>query len=602
MSTPALQGAHLRVDVDAAVDREAAQVQRAAERHRLLVDLLGQLARRRDDQRAHAAAGAGREALEDRQQKGRGLAGAGLGESHHVAAFEGVRDGLLLDRGRLLPAECLDAGQNTGVELELLELHERLLPVAVLGRIHRLREGSFRLLSESFYQDRSGPGNMQVNSRRFPQGAAAGGAARGGFILLGDGCRVNVGNGGAMATTRWAAGIGLVFFLAQAGQAFGDSKSCLPHKVGKPTFDVANNRRTYTVFRACVEYSEGPYASSNITHGMTYKGVWDGNAKKATEEIDDHFRYFYDGALNNDVHYKKTATADCPSDPWLDKVSCSNDTISQPLPMYWVFDPPYPIGAQPLTDFERAGLRNNLATAQRKIAPQILLPKPNAKYTNGQLLFEGKVLLPDADNPGAWKVEIETNMDQSQPGAHNVPIKAAGTVTGLATAWIYKDLPYDGFWFVRARSTSPNHASDWSGQVRFEIAGSKGPKAMISVISKESLAGNFALAGKTGALGPPPNMAPTIASPTQGQVVTGAVTIRAVLPPGAGTQVVLEFELSQGGVWQKQPVLSGYDTSSYPAGYPLAKSKFQALGAWRIKAKAAALNAPWSGRVTFEVK
>jgi hypothetical protein len=27
----------------------------------------------------------------------------------------------------------LDAGQNTGVELELLELHERLLPVAVSG-------------------------------------------------------------------------------------------------------------------------------------------------------------------------------------------------------------------------------------------------------------------------------------------------------------------------------------------------------------------------------------------------------------------------------------------------------------------------------------
>ena len=30
--------------------------------------------------------------LQDREQKGRGLAGAGPGEAHHVAAFEGARE------------------------------------------------------------------------------------------------------------------------------------------------------------------------------------------------------------------------------------------------------------------------------------------------------------------------------------------------------------------------------------------------------------------------------------------------------------------------------------------------------------------------------
>jgi hypothetical protein len=35
------------------------------------------------------------------------------------------------------------------------------------------------------------------------------------------------------------------------------------------------------------------------------------------------------------------------------------------------------------------------------------------------------------------------------------------------------DLPFNGFWFARAKHGS-KHTSDWSGRVRFEIAGSKG--------------------------------------------------------------------------------------------------------------------------------
>jgi hypothetical protein len=69
-----------------------------------LGDLAGQFARRRQHQ--HAAGFAfGPQALccevvENRQRKGRGLAGAGLRNPDDVAALHRERDGLTLDRGR----------------------------------------------------------------------------------------------------------------------------------------------------------------------------------------------------------------------------------------------------------------------------------------------------------------------------------------------------------------------------------------------------------------------------------------------------------------------------------------------------------------------
>ena len=66
-----------------------------------LVDLLGQLARGRDDQGAHAAARALLETLKNGQRKGRRLAGAGLGQAHDVTPGHDGRDRLLLDRGGL---------------------------------------------------------------------------------------------------------------------------------------------------------------------------------------------------------------------------------------------------------------------------------------------------------------------------------------------------------------------------------------------------------------------------------------------------------------------------------------------------------------------
>ena len=66
-----------------------------------VVDLLGQLARRRDDQRLRRAARQVHELMQDRQQEGGGLAGAGLGGGDQVAAGEDGGDGLGLDGRRL---------------------------------------------------------------------------------------------------------------------------------------------------------------------------------------------------------------------------------------------------------------------------------------------------------------------------------------------------------------------------------------------------------------------------------------------------------------------------------------------------------------------
>src|SRR5439155_14350658 len=67
----------LRPHVDAADDRYRREPDVVAERERLLVDLQRQLTRRRENERVARAALPAVQALQDRQQKRRGLAGAG---------------------------------------------------------------------------------------------------------------------------------------------------------------------------------------------------------------------------------------------------------------------------------------------------------------------------------------------------------------------------------------------------------------------------------------------------------------------------------------------------------------------------------------------
>jgi hypothetical protein len=69
----------------------------------ILGDLGGELARRLEDQRARHArpAAAMGQNVDHRQHEARGLAGAGLGDAHHVAHHQHGGDRLRLDRRRL---------------------------------------------------------------------------------------------------------------------------------------------------------------------------------------------------------------------------------------------------------------------------------------------------------------------------------------------------------------------------------------------------------------------------------------------------------------------------------------------------------------------
>ncbi len=93
----------LRVHVDTAEHDRAAQRRVLRVLGDVVVDLVGQLARGREDQRPHRVArrrGAGvgfrQQVLDDRQREAGGLAGAGLRRAHHVAAADhhGNRSGL----------------------------------------------------------------------------------------------------------------------------------------------------------------------------------------------------------------------------------------------------------------------------------------------------------------------------------------------------------------------------------------------------------------------------------------------------------------------------------------------------------------------------
>ena len=95
------EGLLLRPHADAAEDRRRRRARVAPELPEVLLDLRGQLARGSQDERARRALGLVRQTMKDRQGEGRGLAAAGHGRRDEVTAFEGRRDRLFLDRGRL---------------------------------------------------------------------------------------------------------------------------------------------------------------------------------------------------------------------------------------------------------------------------------------------------------------------------------------------------------------------------------------------------------------------------------------------------------------------------------------------------------------------
>ncbi len=115
------EGALLRAHADAAEDARDAQAGVADEALRGLLDLRGELAGGREDQRARRAAPAAAETLQDRQEERGGLAAARRGGAEYVAAFEGGRDAGGLDgRGGLVAEVARGAGER-GAQAQRVE-------------------------------------------------------------------------------------------------------------------------------------------------------------------------------------------------------------------------------------------------------------------------------------------------------------------------------------------------------------------------------------------------------------------------------------------------------------------------------------------------
>ncbi len=131
----------LTADGDAAEHHRGGVGQVAAVIAERFGDLVGELAGGREHQHPAAAArGAAvreRQAVQDRQREGRGLAGAGLGDAAEVAARHGRRDRLGLDRGRRDVAGLAERPQHGLGEAEISELGQGCIRCSRTGRAPR---------------------------------------------------------------------------------------------------------------------------------------------------------------------------------------------------------------------------------------------------------------------------------------------------------------------------------------------------------------------------------------------------------------------------------------------------------------------------------
>ena len=111
----------LGVGIIAAEDGRARQTRVDGEHAHVLEDLRGQLARGREDERARSAARLADEAVQDGQEKRGRLAAARLGAGEQVAAFEGERDAVRLNRRGPDEAHFLGGAEQIGMERERRE-------------------------------------------------------------------------------------------------------------------------------------------------------------------------------------------------------------------------------------------------------------------------------------------------------------------------------------------------------------------------------------------------------------------------------------------------------------------------------------------------
>jgi hypothetical protein len=111
---------HLLAVTDAAVDDRHPQVGELGVFLKRLLDLQRQFARGLEDEAAQLAVPA--QALDDRQRKGRRLAGAGLGRADDIATLQHHRNRLRLDRRRGNVAHFLHGESQRITKPELVKI------------------------------------------------------------------------------------------------------------------------------------------------------------------------------------------------------------------------------------------------------------------------------------------------------------------------------------------------------------------------------------------------------------------------------------------------------------------------------------------------
>ena len=123
------QGPDLGSQAHATVDGGALEAGLAAQGRGRLVNLFRQFPGGGDDQDADPTRLDGRvhETLDQGQQKGRGLAGTGLGQTHDVAPFQNMGHGLGLNGSGGGIAHGLDVGRNDAVKIERCEIQNTIL-------------------------------------------------------------------------------------------------------------------------------------------------------------------------------------------------------------------------------------------------------------------------------------------------------------------------------------------------------------------------------------------------------------------------------------------------------------------------------------------
>ncbi len=117
---------HLRIEADSTIGDGDAQWQVSTIVAQLVADLLGQFARGREHQGAHAVGGgrcAVTESLQQRQRKAGGLAGAGLRGGDQITSSQDQRNGLRLYRRGCLVVQLDQGSQQRVDQSEVREIH-----------------------------------------------------------------------------------------------------------------------------------------------------------------------------------------------------------------------------------------------------------------------------------------------------------------------------------------------------------------------------------------------------------------------------------------------------------------------------------------------